>query len=109
VSQFASPRLKASFPTALLERAHAVTIANVPFPPVLEIGLPEFEALANMPMSGITFDWMYCVRNDFDTEAIHFHELIHVPNGKCSESKHFSSYMRSESWSTAMRLVRLKP
>jgi len=72
------PRLAASFPAALLDRAQAVTVARIPFPPVSNYGLPEFEAFARMPMAGITFDRMYFVHQSHVSEAIHFHELVHV-------------------------------
>jgi hypothetical protein len=50
----------------------------IPFPPVHLLGLPEFAALANMPMAGVTFDHMYFVHEGHDSMGLHFHELIHV-------------------------------
>jgi hypothetical protein len=50
----------------------------MPFPPVGTLGLPEFEALAAMPMAGITFGHMYFLHREHTREAIHFHELVHV-------------------------------
>jgi hypothetical protein len=50
----------------------------VPFPPVADLDLPEFEAMASMPMAGITFEHMYFVRRGHDSEPIHFHELVHT-------------------------------
>lgn len=71
-------RMQAYFPSSLLESARAVTVDAVPFPPVTSMGLPEFEALARMPMAGITFGHMYFVRCEHGTEGVHFHELVHV-------------------------------
>jgi hypothetical protein len=53
------PRLAACFPTALLKVTRVATVDNVPFPPVSAYGLPEFEAMSNMPMAAITFRNMY--------------------------------------------------
>jgi hypothetical protein len=66
------------FPRSVLERARAVIVDAVPFPPVEALGLPEFSALARMDMSGITFGHMYFLRQEHPNEALHFHELVHV-------------------------------
>ena len=71
-------RLREYLPAALLERARAVVVTEIPFPPVAELGLPEFQAMADMPMAGITFGDMYFLSSDHVSEAIHLHELVHV-------------------------------
>jgi len=71
-------RLAQYFPATILHDCRAVAVDAVPFPPVADLDLPEFVAMANMPMAGITFGHMYFVRRDYDTEAIHFHELVHT-------------------------------
>lgn len=71
-------RLGHYFPASVLEHARAVTVDLMPFPPVGALGLPEFEALAAMPMAGITFGHMYFLNREHTQEAIHFHELVHV-------------------------------
>jgi hypothetical protein len=71
-------RLGQYFPASILEGARAVTVDRMPFPPVVALGLPEFEALAAMPMAGITFGHMYFLHRDHAGEALHFHELVHV-------------------------------
>ena len=71
-------RLSQYFPTSLLQRARAVTGDVMPFPPVRDLGLPEFEDLAAMDMAGITFGHMYFLQGDRADEATHFHELVHV-------------------------------
>jgi len=71
-------RLGKYFPSSILEQARAVTVDLIPFPPVGALGLPEFEALAAMPMAGITFGHMYFLHREHTHEAIHFHELVHV-------------------------------
>ncbi len=78
VSAMAFQRLAGWFPAAVLEGARAVTVDTIPFPPVSAFDLPEFESLANMPMAGITFRNMYFVHRAQASEAIHFHELVHV-------------------------------
>jgi hypothetical protein len=50
----------------------------MPFPPVAALGLPEFEALAAMPMAGVTFGHMYFLHRDHTQEETHFHEMVHV-------------------------------
>lgn len=37
------PRLASAFPATLLQRARTVTVSRIPFPPVSDYGLPEFE------------------------------------------------------------------
>lgn len=71
-------RLASALPASLLQRARAVTVDVVPFPPVPAYGLPEFESLARMPIAGVTFGDMYFVHRVHASEAIHFHELVHV-------------------------------
>jgi hypothetical protein len=77
-SETAFTRLGEYFPLAVLERARAVMVDAIPFPPVRSLGLPEFEAMAAMPMDGITFGHMYFLRQENASEALHFHELVHV-------------------------------
>ena len=71
-------RLARSFPAEVLQCCRAVAVDAVPFPPVADLDLPEFAAMARMPMAGITFGHMYFVRRDSDGESIHFHELVHT-------------------------------
>jgi hypothetical protein len=71
-------RLGRYFPPAVLQRARAVLVDAVPFPPVGALGLPEFEAMAAEPMDGITFGHMYFLRRHSASETLHFHELVHV-------------------------------
>jgi hypothetical protein len=71
-------RLSAHFPVSLLQATRSVSAAPVPFPPVAEYGLPEFSALAEKNMSGITFGDMYFFQPGQDTESLHCHELVHV-------------------------------
>jgi hypothetical protein len=77
-SEVRCPRLAAYFPEALLKAARVVSVERIPFPPVSSYGLPEFEALANMPMAAITFGDMYFIQSSCSSEDIHFHELVHV-------------------------------
>lgn len=77
-SELQFPRLAAAFPPELLSATRVASVSTVPFPPVSEYGLPEFEAMANMPMAGITFRDMYFVHPAYSSEGVHFHELVHV-------------------------------
>lgn len=71
-------RLATCFPESLLKSTRSTSIDQIPFPPVSEYGLPEFQAMAEMPMAGITFGDMYFVQQTHSSEGIHFHELVHV-------------------------------
>jgi hypothetical protein len=73
-----SARLGQYFPEELLGTSYAVPVEATPFPPVAKLDLPEFEALAQMPMAGITFGHMYFVAPGHWQESLHFHELVHV-------------------------------
>jgi hypothetical protein len=73
------PRLASHFPENFLQGARVAAVGHVPFPPVSDYGLPEFEGMARMEMAGITFNNMYFVRrSSYTAESIHFHELVHV-------------------------------
>ena len=70
-------RLSDHFPWRVLDATRAVTVLDIPFPPVAAYRLPEFESMARTTMTGITFGNMYFVRPDA-SESVHFHELVHV-------------------------------
>jgi hypothetical protein len=71
-------RLAEYLPGSLLKRARAVVVDEVPFPPVVALGLPEFKDLADMQMAGITFGHMYFLNRQHVNDATHLHELVHV-------------------------------
>jgi hypothetical protein len=76
-------RLAGYFPPAVLAAARVVTVESLPFPPVKEYGLPEFEGMAAPEMAGITFGDMYFVRaGPSRADGVHFHELVHVVQWK---------------------------
>jgi hypothetical protein len=77
-SEVPFPRLADHFPMDLLKTTRVMSVDRIPFPPVSSYDLPEFEAMANMPMAGITFSDMYFVQQPHASEGIHFHELVHV-------------------------------
>ena len=66
------------FDAAILDAARVAFVDRIPFPPVSDYGLPEFEAMAAMPMAGITFRNMYFLDAAQATDGIHFHELVHI-------------------------------
>lgn len=48
-------------------------------PPLSALGLPGFEDFENMAVDGITYLDTYFIRSDYlQSEALHFHELVHV-------------------------------
>lgn len=78
VGSLGLPRLATCFPEHLLRSARAVTVRDIPFPPLSAYGLPEFESMASMEMAGITFRNMYFIHQSYSAERFHFHELVHV-------------------------------
>ena len=66
------------FEPALLRSARVTAVARIPFPPVTSMGVPEFEAMSTMPMSGITFNNVFFALESQLDESLCFHELIHV-------------------------------
>ena len=88
-SEVGFPRLAACFPADLLEITRVVSVGTIPFPPVYAYGLPEFEAMANMPMAGITFGDMYFIQPSYSSEGIHFHELVHVVQWRILGAREF--------------------
>jgi hypothetical protein len=77
-SEIGFTRLSACFPQDLLERARVVTVEHVPFPPVEKYGLPEFATMQQMDLDGITFKDAIFLKRGLSSEALHFHELMHV-------------------------------
>ena len=66
-------------PSDLLARAKVVVVnGKVPFPPLSSMGLPEFSQMENMQMAGITYKDTFFVSHLYQTESLHFHELVHV-------------------------------
>lgn len=78
VASAGHPRLANHFPAHVLQTARAATVTRIPFPPIVDLGLIEFADIAQMGLSAITFDDMIFVHQSFTTEAIYFHELVHV-------------------------------
>jgi hypothetical protein len=78
VSAYGWTRLPKCYPADLLDRAKVVTVDRTPFPPVDRFGLPEFAAHQNRSFDGITFKDTFFVREDRQSEGLHFHELVHV-------------------------------
>jgi hypothetical protein len=71
-------RLPEYFSDALLRDIQVVTVRRIPFPPVATLGLPEFGAMEQMGMTGITFGGVCFVHEAFASESNQFHELIHA-------------------------------
>jgi hypothetical protein len=62
-----------------LQAARFVVVERTPFPPVSQLGVPEFAGMEAMPMGGITFAQTYFLSTDHAAdEGTHFHELIHT-------------------------------
>jgi hypothetical protein len=71
-------RLASYYPPEVLGSAKTVLVDKTPFPPVLQFGLPEFAAHADRSFGGITFQNTFFVAKAAMSEALCFHELVHV-------------------------------
>lgn len=78
VSESPFTRLKDHYPDVLLARARVVVVPRVPFPPVTQLGLPEFRAMEMMSLAGVTYKDTFFVCNGQQRDSLYFHELVHV-------------------------------
>jgi hypothetical protein len=78
VSTLGFQRLPQHFPDSLLEGTKVVTVSEVPFPPLSQLGLEELSAMEHMSLAGITYKDTFFVHEHQRTESLHFHELVHV-------------------------------
>ena len=78
VSTLGLTRLEACFPQELVARAKVVSVEQVPFPPVEKFGLPELAGMQHMSFDGMTFKDTFFLRQGQISEALHFHEMVHV-------------------------------
>jgi hypothetical protein len=78
VSESPFLRLKDHYPDVLLARARVGVVPRVPFPPVSQLGLPEFRAMEMMSLAGVTYKDTFFVCDGQQTDSLYFHELVHV-------------------------------
>lgn len=79
VTDFGFPCLAKVFPHDLLARAKAVVVTGkVRFPPLSLMGLPELGQMESMSVAGITYKDTFFVNHLYQSESLHFHELVHV-------------------------------
>lgn len=78
VSSSAYTRLRDYYPDTLLDRARVVVVPRVPFPPLSQLGIPEFRAMETMPLAGVTYKNTFFVTTGQQRESLYFHELVHV-------------------------------
>jgi hypothetical protein len=62
----------------VLQTTRTVTVARIPFPPIVELGLDELAGLMELGLAAVTFDDLIFVHQSLCTERVHFHELVHV-------------------------------
>ena len=98
-------RLPEYFEGSVLQGARMLGVAKIPFPPVTAMGVPEFQAMSDMPMSGITFRHVFFALESQLNESLCFHELTSF-SGKVLELMTFFSPTRPVSYSTATSRVR---
>jgi hypothetical protein len=78
VSRSGYVRLQEHYPDALLAKTRVVVVPRVPFPPVSQLGLPEFRAMETMPLAGVTYKDTFFVASGQQQDSLYFHELVHV-------------------------------
>jgi hypothetical protein len=78
VSNSGYARLRDYYPDSLLARARVVVVTRIPFPPVSQLGIPEFRAMETMSLAGITYKDTFFVSAGLQSESLYFHELVHV-------------------------------
>jgi hypothetical protein len=78
VSTLGFEGLSSCYPGDVLERAGVVSVERTPFPPVSQFGLPEFASHEGRRFDGITFKSTFFVVRGGESEALYFHELVHV-------------------------------
>jgi len=80
VADLGFPRLGKVLPADLVGRARVVVMTGkVPFPPLSQMGLPEFKQMEDMQMAGITYKDTFFVNHLYkNSESLHFHECVHV-------------------------------
>jgi hypothetical protein len=72
------PPLTGTFPNKVLEGARMVLVGRTPFPPVSQLGLPEFAAHEHRQFDAITLKNTFFVVNGRQTVRLQFHELVHI-------------------------------
>ena len=78
VSQSPFIRLRDCYPDTLLARARVVVLPQIPFPPLSQLGIPEFRDMETMPLAGVTYKNTFFVTSGQQTDSLYFHELVHV-------------------------------
>lgn len=79
IADLGFPRLKEVFPSEVLEKTKVIVVSGkVPFPPLSRMGLAELSQMEYMPMAGITYNDTFFVKGAFQSESLHFHELVHT-------------------------------
>ena len=84
------PRLSGYFSPALLGSAKVVTVDRLPVPPLSQMGLTQFADWERGEYGGITYlDTFFVTRDQARSEALYFHELVHVVQWRLLGSERF--------------------
>lgn len=78
LSRIGSEGISRWFPADLLDRAKVITVSPVPFPPLVDMGLPELGYLEQLALSGVTYMNTIFVSQKQPAESLLFHEMVHV-------------------------------
>jgi len=71
-------RLDGYFSEAVLQGTRVASVDRIPIPPLSSFGLPEFAAVEQMAVAGITFKDLCLIHQSLASESVHFHELVHA-------------------------------
>ena len=90
VTSFSFTRLPQYFPPNILNSASLAVTDDPPRPPLSALGLSEFAAFENEPISGITYlDTYFLTPSSARDESTHFHEMVHVIQWRVLGSEQF--------------------
>lgn len=78
ISECGFSRLSSYYSSDTLTSSKVVVVDRLPLPPLTQMGLTEFQDFERGQYDGITYFDTFFVRRPCQTEALYFHELIHI-------------------------------
>ncbi len=79
VADLSFPRLPKLFPMDLLQKTKVVMMkGRIPYPSLSSLGIPSLSSIENMQFAGVTYKDTYFLNQDYQSESLHFHEMIHI-------------------------------
>jgi hypothetical protein len=78
IDAFGFSRLVTCYPAQLLNRARVISTPDLPYPPVVQLGLQEFKPSQHGERLGITFLETFFFLEGRASDSLFFLELVHV-------------------------------